>query len=100
MSLHDWHHNDKTGVILYLHDTNRNSKKKEANVDFQHLSIYHTDQMEFIYMLAVNGEFLFIFKQKELEDTKGIIRIRILKKNRQDNGQKKKYKQRSTKHDK
>jgi hypothetical protein len=30
--------------------------------------------------------------QEEFEDTKGVIRIRILKKNRQHNGQKKKYK--------
>ena len=29
---------------------------------------------------------------EELEDTKGVIRIRISKKNRQHNGQKKKYK--------
>jgi len=31
-------------------------------------------------------------KQEEFEDTKGAIRIRISKKNRQHNGQKKKYK--------
>ena len=46
--------------------------------------------------------------EEEFEDTKGVIRIRISKKNRQHNGQKKKnrqhngqkkkYKQRSTKH--
>ena len=30
--------------------------------------------------------------QEEFEDTKGVIRIRISKKNRQHNGQKKKYK--------
>jgi hypothetical protein len=36
--------------------------------------------------------------QEEFEDTKGAIRIRIWKKNRQHNGQKKKDKQRSTKH--
>ena len=35
---------------------------------------------------------------EELEDTKGVIRIHISKKNRQHNGQKKKDKQRSTKH--
>ena len=35
---------------------------------------------------------------EEFEDTKGVIRIRISKKTRQHNGQKKKYKQRSTKH--
>ena len=33
--------------------------------------------------------------QEEFEDTKGVIRIRILKKNRQHNGQKKKYKRRN-----
>ena len=31
-------------------------------------------------------------KQEEFEDTKGAIKIRISKKNRQHNGQKKKYK--------
>ena len=31
-------------------------------------------------------------KYEELEDTKGVIRIRISKKNRQHNGQTKKYK--------
>ena len=39
--------------------------------------------------------------KEEFEDTKGVIRIRISKKNRQNNGQKKKIqkdKQRSTKH--
>jgi hypothetical protein len=36
--------------------------------------------------------------QEEFEDTKVLIRIRISKKNRQNNGQKKKDKQRSTKH--
>jgi hypothetical protein len=38
-----------------------------------------------------------LFKE-EFEDTKGVIRIRISKKNRQHNGQKKKDKQRSIKH--
>ena len=32
------------------------------------------------------------YSQEEFEDTKGVIRIRISKKNRQHNGQKKKYK--------
>jgi adenylate cyclase class IV len=32
------------------------------------------------------------FIESEFEDTKGVIRIRISKKNRQHNGQKKKYK--------
>ena len=33
--------------------------------------------------------------EEEFEDTKGVIRICILKKNRQHNGQKKKYKRRN-----
>jgi hypothetical protein len=36
--------------------------------------------------------------REEFEDTKKVIRIRISKKDRQHNGQKKKDKQRSTKH--
>jgi hypothetical protein len=32
------------------------------------------------------------YLEEEFEDTKGVIRIRISKKNRQHNGQKKKYK--------
>jgi hypothetical protein len=36
--------------------------------------------------------------EEEFEDTKGVIRIRKLKQDRQHNGQKKKVKQRSTKH--
>ena len=32
------------------------------------------------------------YKEEELEDAKGVIRIRISKKNKQHNGQKKKYK--------
>jgi hypothetical protein len=36
--------------------------------------------------------------QEEFEDTKGIIKIRKSKEDRQPNGQKKKEKQRSTKH--
>ena len=35
---------------------------------------------------------LLIINQEEFEDTKVLIRIRISKKNRQHNGQKKKYK--------
>jgi hypothetical protein len=33
-----------------------------------------------------------LHEQEEFEDTKGVFRIRISKKNRQNNGQKKKYK--------
>jgi hypothetical protein len=50
----------------------------------------------FSFELNVSSHF-----KEEFEDTKGVIRIRISKKNRQDNGQMKKVqkdKQRSTKH--
>jgi hypothetical protein len=40
-----------------------------------------------------NGQKTNITLQEEFEDTKGVIRIRILKKNRQHNGQKKKDEQ-------
>jgi hypothetical protein len=46
----------------------------------------------------VSDYFFFWYLQEEFEDTKGVIRIRISKKNRQRNGQKKKDKQRSAKH--
>ena len=46
-------------------------------------------QLFFVYQLETY--ILFIFTE-EFEDTKGVIRIRISKKNRQHNGQKKKYK--------
>jgi len=39
-----------------------------------------------------------VTSQEEFEHTKGAIRTRISKKNRQHNSQKKRYKQRSTKH--
>ena len=39
-----------------------------------------------------------LIKEEEFEDAKGVIRIRISKKDRQHKAQKKKYKQRSTKH--
>ena len=37
-------------------------------------------------------QFQYLVFQEEFEDTKGAIRIRMSKKNRQHNGQKKKYK--------
>ena len=46
---------------------------------------------------TVHSIYKLLFKA-EFEDTKEVIRIRILKKNRQHNGQKKKDKQRSIKH--
>jgi hypothetical protein len=45
----------------------------------------------------MDAVFLAMFAKEEFEDTKGLIRIRISK-NRQNNGQTKKDKQRSTKH--
>jgi hypothetical protein len=50
--------------------------------------------------IVINILILLIKKKEEFEDTKGVIRIHISKKNRQHNGQKKKVqknKQRSTK---
>ena len=44
-----------------------------------------------LYFLCFFGLWLLVF-QEEFEDIKGAIRIRISKKNRQHNGQKKKYK--------
>jgi hypothetical protein len=43
-------------------------------------------------MSAVLGNIKIDMKQEKFENTKGAIRIRISKKNRQHNGQKKKYK--------
>ena len=45
----------------------------------------------FLYSIQKESKISNIFYE-EFEDTKGLIRIRILKKNRQRNGQKKKYK--------
>jgi len=46
-----------------------------------------------MFVLFVNlGELLKVLWQEEVEDTKGVIIIRISKKKRQHNGQKKKYK--------
>jgi hypothetical protein len=39
-----------------------------------------------------NPNYIPSFRKEEFEDTKGVIRIRISKKNRQHSGQKKKYK--------
>ena len=51
-----------------------------------------------IIVIPSQSVFVLTAKKEELEDIKGIIRSRISKKNRQCNGQAKKYKQRSTKH--
>jgi hypothetical protein len=53
-------------------------------------------------MFKLKGLLSFCYEQEEFEDTKEVIRIRISKKNRKHNGQKKqkvqKDKQPSTKH--
>jgi hypothetical protein len=43
-------------------------------------------------MLFLFSSFHYIIKQEEFEDTKGVIRIRISKKNRKHNGLGKRYK--------
>jgi hypothetical protein len=43
-------------------------------------------------MMPVSVIYQILFAEEEFEDTKGAIRIRISKKNRQHSGQKKKYK--------
>ena len=45
-----------------------------------------------IFALLLKRAYFFIEDQDEFEDTKWVIRIRILKTNRQHNGQKKRYK--------
>jgi hypothetical protein len=47
---------------------------------------------------TIPEKLLMVKGQNEFEDTKGVIRIRISKKNRQHNGEKKKDEHRSTKH--
>jgi hypothetical protein len=49
------------------------------------------------YVNIIKCQFYIWFNKEEFEDTKGAIRIRKSKKDRQHNGQKKKDKQRSTK---
>jgi hypothetical protein len=46
---------------------------------------------ELVPIVSINW-YLVQLEQEEFEDTKGVIRIHISKKNRQHNGQKKKYK--------
>ena len=45
----------------------------------------------FTYICEFRKIVLFLFLQKEFEDTKGVIRIRISKNNRQHNGQMKQF---------
>jgi hypothetical protein len=45
-----------------------------------------------IFFLYINSDTNKTLRNKEFEDTKGVIKIRISKKDRQHNGQKKKYK--------
>ena len=49
------------------------------------------DKGELVPLVSINW-YLVQLEQEEFEDTKGVIRIHISKKNRQHNGQKKKYK--------
>ena len=51
-----------------------------------------------MYVIIMEHHYKIDGMQEEFEDTKGIIRISKSKKDRQYNGQKKKDKQRSTKH--
>jgi len=60
-------------------------------------SLKNDNMVRDIYTVISNAVHSVIIQEK-LEVTKGVIRIRISKKDRQHNGQKKKYKQRSTKH--
>ena len=57
-------------------------------------------QYNLLFLFSTGGNQRETFDEEELEDIKGVIRIRTSKKNRQHNGQKKvqKDKQRSTKH--
>ena len=50
----------------------------------------HTDRNRFFFLYEEKNKF-----QEEFEDTKRVIRIRISKKYRQNNGQKKEYKRRN-----
>jgi hypothetical protein len=52
----------------------------------------------FVLLVQMTIQKCFVSFEEEFEDTKEVIRIRKSKKNRQHNGQKKKGKQRSTKH--
>jgi hypothetical protein len=56
------------------------------------LGIYLILFTELKYTHTEEGKLNLISMKEEFEDTKGAIRIRISKKNRQHNGQKKKYK--------
>jgi len=52
---------------------------------------YHPLTLVYPYVHLNTTSFIYCL-QEEFEDTKGVIRIRISKKNRQHNGQKRKYK--------
>ena len=54
-------------------------------------------QKYYVWHKKQKGKNVYLWEE-ELEETKGVIKIRILKKNKQHSGQKKMYKQRSTKH--
>ena len=85
-------------VHFYTFLFGRNDRKKSV------VQIHHKDNFQFttvcfklVFFFMENNVYNFLLintylKMKEFEDTKGAIRIRISKKNRQHNGQKKKYK--------
>ena len=84
------------------------SQLKEHKLQYFYISVItlfsHSPRMCLQFYILFNMNVLIYIQRvlkEEFEDTKGAIRIRISKKNRQHNGQKKKVqkdKQRSTKH--
>ena len=84
------------------------SQLKEHKLQYFYVSVItlfsHSPRMCLQFYILFNMNVLIYIQRvlkEEFEDTKGAIRIRISKKNRQHNGQKKKVqkdKQRSTKH--
>ena len=54
--------------------------------------IYYASNTTLIFWISLHKPIYCRVREEEFEDTKGVIRIRISKKNRQPNGQKQKYK--------
>jgi len=69
-------------VNIVLNKLNNISNEWTSNICVKNCSVSVTNDE----LKMPNGQ------SEEFEDTKGVIRIRISKKNRQHNGQKKKYK--------
>jgi hypothetical protein len=77
-------------------DKSGGKKTLRKEIDINHLQIidnFHKTSFFWNYLLNFNGKYR---PKEEFEDTKGVIRIRKSKKNRQHNGQKKKYKRTKT----